>query len=122
MRVELRLAGADAGPAAGGMPLLSRITRESVQLLGLAPGLRVLALCKATAVAVNRSSSRREGRNCLPGIATRVSRAASGGEVALELAGGLQLVGFAAAGHVLRTRDAVVAEVDESAVAIALPG
>lgn len=32
--------------------MTARITQESAQLLGLAPGLPVLALCKATAVQV----------------------------------------------------------------------
>ena len=38
--------------AEGGHELLSSITRESVDLLGLRPGLPVLLLCKATAVSV----------------------------------------------------------------------
>ena len=48
MRVELALAD--------GTALFSRITRESAQLLALHPGQAVLALCKATAVTVDRKS------------------------------------------------------------------
>lgn len=112
VRVQLLLAG--------GQGLVSRITRESAQLLGLATGRPVLALCKATAVKVLADSSPAEGANLLHGQATRVSRARAGGEIALAMAGSLQLVGFAEAGHGLRVRSAAVARVDESAVVLAL--
>lgn len=105
---------------AGGQGLVSRITRESAQLLGLATGRPVLALCKATAVKVSADSSPAEGANLLHGQATRVSRARAGGEIALAMAGGLQLVGFAEAGHGLRVRSAAVARVDESSVVLAV--
>src|SRR5688572_22104891 len=87
MRVELVLAD--------GAVLASRITRESAQLLGLRAGLPVLALCKATAVAVAARAAPAAGRNVLQGRVSRASRAVGGGEVALALGGGLQLVGFA---------------------------
>jgi molybdate transport system regulatory protein len=114
VRVELQLAG-------GGV-LGSRITRESAQLLGLRAGLPVLALFKATAVEVAARRKAAEGVNLLPGQATRVSRAAGGGEVALGVEGGLQVVGFAAAGAGLKKGAAVVAAVHESAVVVALAG
>ena len=47
------LVGALADGSAGAR-LVSRITRESAELLALQPGLPVLALCKATAVTVQR--------------------------------------------------------------------
>lgn len=106
VEVELALAG-------GGL-LHSRITRESVQLLGLAKGQAVLALCKATAVAVAPAG---EGPNVLAGTVARGTRA-GGGEVALTLAGGLQLVGFAAVA--MRKGSPAVAVVEPSAVVIAL--
>jgi molybdate transport system regulatory protein len=112
VRVELVLTG--------GMLLYSRITRESAQLLALHAGQQVLALCKATAVKVSTEALPGQGTNLLQGHATRVSRAAGGGEVALALDGGLQLVGFAGPGHGLKVRNPAVAGVDESAVVIAV--
>lgn len=113
LRVELALADATA--------LASRITRESSQLLALAPGAAVLALCKATAVQVHATARTAAGRNLLPGTVTRASRTA-GGEVAITLDGGLQMVGFAAAGSVLKLRSRAVAIVDETAVVLAVTG
>ena len=60
------------------------------------------------------------GRNLVRGVVTRASRAAAGGEVALQLEGGLQLVGFSAAHIGLKTGDVAFACFDESAVVIAL--
>lgn len=105
---------------AEGLVLHSRITRESAQLLGLQAGLPVLALCKATAVTVAAVLPAREGSNPLEGVATRVPR--GGGEVGLRLAEGLQLVGFAGAGHGLRAGQPAQALLDESAVVLALAG
>ena len=105
-----------------GETVYSRITRESVQLLGLRPGLAVLALCKATAVQVAKTIAPSPARNLLHGAVTRSSRAAAGGEVALRLGSGVQLVGFAAAGHALRLRQPCMASVDESGVVIASTG
>ncbi len=112
LRVELAL------PQGG--RLFSRITRESAQLLGLARGLPVLALCKATAVQMAAQIEAGPARNLLPGTVLRRSRAA--GEVVLQLAGGISLVGFAAAGHGLEPGRAAQAAVDEAGVVIALPG
>jgi molybdate transport system regulatory protein len=114
VRVELALAG--------GQPLASRITRESSQLLGLRAGQPVLALFKATAVAIARQARAAEGRNRLQGRISRASRAAAGGEFALALGSGLQLVGFAPAASGLKLRDEAVACVDEAAVVVALAG
>ena len=107
---------------AGGSVLSSRITRESAQLLGLHAGQPVLALCKATAVEVAAAGEPAPGRNLLRGHVTRVSRAAAGGEVALNLEGGLQLVGFAGPGSGLAVRRPAVARIDESAVVVGLAG
>jgi len=121
VRVHLQLAP--------GVRLVSRITKESAELLALQPGLTVLALCKATAVSVTRVSgtaSRNQqpprGANVLPGRATRVSRGETGDEVALTLDAGLQLVGFAPAISGIRAGSKVSACVEESAVVVALPG
>ena len=105
---------------AGGAALAARITRESAQLLGLVRGLEVLALCKATAVSVQAAgAAAQEGSNALAGTVTRAPRA-TGGEVAMQLAGGLQLVGFAGAGSGLRVRHQAIARLDAAAVVIAL--
>ena len=126
--VHLRL-GADGAGGAGGAALAARITRESAQLLGLQPGLAVQALCKATAVRVERGgrvaapvaeAAALQGLHRLSARATRVVRGASGDEVSAELAGGLQMVGFAAPGSGLRAGSAVVLVIEDNAVVLAL--
>jgi molybdate transport system regulatory protein len=104
-----------------GASLCSRVTRESAQLLGLSPGMPVLALCKATAVLVAQCVERDDARNLLQGRVSRVSRAAHGGEISLQLGAGLSLVGFAGTGHGLAVGGVAVAAVEESAVVLALP-
>ena len=120
-----------------GSQLASLITRESAELLALAPDLPVLALCKATAVRVvapeprpaapaaqatrTRVSVRvADAVNRLGGKAGRLSRGVQRDEVVVTLDGGLQLTGFAARPNRLRVGSRVVAELDESAVVIAL--
>ena len=106
---------------AGGGTLASIITRESAELLGLAAGLPVLALCKATAVRVHAAEAAAPmGGNRLPGRVLRVSRGVQRDEVVATLAGDQQLVGFAARPNRLRAGSRVVASLDESAVVIAL--
>jgi molybdate transport system regulatory protein len=108
--------------------LVSRITRESAELLALRPGLSVLALCKATAVTVSRAGPAGPAQarhshgtfNRVTGRAARVSRAISGDEIAITLDAGLQLFGFATAGSGLRVGSRVQATLDESAVVVAL--
>ena len=103
----------------GGQRLASRITRESAQLLGLHAGQPVLALCKATAVQITADDCA-NAANMLHGTVARASRAAGGGEVALDLDAGLRLVGFCAPGSKLRVRHSAVALFDESAVVVAV--
>lgn len=112
-------------------PLIrSRITRESAELLGLAPGLAVQALCKATAVRVERSSApvasmavaALAGAFRLSAKAVRVSRGALGDEVAAQLPSGLQAVGFAAPESGLRAGSRVTLVVDDTAVVLAMTG
>jgi molybdate transport system regulatory protein len=107
--------------------IAARITQESAELLGLHAGMTVIALCKATAVRVERRVAdapvpRRAGGNRLAGSVAGALRGEGGDEIAVALAGGLQLVGFAAAGSGLRVRQRATAIVDESAVVVALPG
>jgi molybdate transport system regulatory protein len=103
--------------------IVSRITKASAELLGLQAGQEVLALCKATAVTVTASgnSHSKPETQSLDGRAVRISRSKLGDEVSLQLGGGLQLVGFAAAGMNLKTGATVRAQIDEAAVVIALP-
>ena len=103
-----------------GSPLYARITRVSAELLALAPGLKVWALCKATAVQISRNGPSGSAPNTLRGRATRVARASTGAEVALALDCGLQLVGFARPGHGIRARVVCQAHLEDSAVVIAL--
>ena len=120
---------------ADGSQLASLITRESAELLALAPDLPVLALCKATAVrvlapepkpaepaAIARRSPAHvaDAVNRLSGKVGRLSRGVQRDEAVVTLDGGLQLTGFAARPNRLRVGSRVVAELDESAVVIAL--
>ena len=114
MRIEMVLSD--------GSRIASRITRESAQLLGLRPGLSVLALCKATAIVMASTLRPLVGRNLLAGRVSRASRSANGGEVALTLPSGLQVLGFTAPGVVLKVSSDAVAGFDASAVVVALSG
>lgn len=119
--VRVQLSGADA--SAQTLRLAARITRESAELLGLVPGLPVLALSKATAVQVRRlpaSASEVLGENCWPGRVTRVVRGEAGDEVAAQLDAGLHMVGFAAAACGLRARARVQLILPESALVLAV--
>ena len=105
-----------------GQRMAARITRESAELLGLTEGMAAIALCKATAVRVERAGAANARGNRLDGVVASVARGGNGDEIAVALAGPLQLVGFAAGGTGLRSRQRVTASVDEAAVVVALPG
>lgn len=110
---------------AGGGELASLITRESAELLGLTPGQAVLALCKATAVRVQPLEPDAHGGagvNLLAGRVLRASRGVQRDELCVTLAGGMQLVGFAARPNRLRAGSHAGAALDESAVVLALAG
>lgn len=151
----------------GGLTLVSRLTRESTELLGLQTGLAVQVLCKATAVRIEAASS--EAPQCVPppvacsglavlpgpgpaaappvtqeeanapahgspasgakaagapsplvGQVLRLARAGEAQEVVLALPGGLQLVGFTAAGSTLRRGRWAQAVLQASALVLAL--
>ncbi|MES2530805.1 MAG: TOBE domain-containing protein [Pseudomonadota bacterium] len=115
VRVAMRLGAAGR--------IAARVTQESVELLGLRTDMTAIALCKATAVRVERVvSTDMSVDNRLTGTVAAAARGESGDELAVALGDGLQVVGFAASGTGLRTRQRVVAIVDESAVVVALPG
>lgn len=103
-----------------GQLLCSRITLESVQLLSLAPGQKVLALCKATAVTVAPTIVGLGGVNLLRGKVLRRGSGAAGVEVSLQLCPGLGLVGFADAQTPLKLRQAAMAAIEPHAVVIGL--
>ena len=101
----------------------ARVTQESAELLGLCPGMPVLALFKATAVSVGPSPAavlaQQPGINLFYG---EVRRSAQGidTEVGLMLPAGIHLTGFAAEQTVLSPGDAAVAWVSPAAVVIAV--
>lgn len=111
---------------ADGSVLVSRITRESAELLGLAANTPVLALAKATAVKVAAHDAARpspaDAANRLVGVVNRIARASSGDEVVITLPGGLNMVGFALPGLRLAKGDFAEVVLDESAVVLAIGG
>lgn len=106
----------------GGHELVSSITRESADLLGLKPGLPVLLLCKATAVQVMSEAAVPADHGLLPGKVLRVTRGQLRDEVTLALAGGATWTGFADHPFARRKGQTAVATVAGSALVIALPG
>ena len=138
IRVWLR-AAADAG---ADWTIAARITPESYELLGLAPGAPVLALCKATAVKVwlgqerpgqegpgqEEPASSNQSINLWPatvqratyGAATVAEEVVTSDEAVCRLNWGAQIVGFAPAMSGLAADDQVWLEVPESAVVVAV--
>lgn len=105
----------------GGALLVSTITQESADLLGLSPGLSVLALCKATAVVVSLAGS----NNTADALTGRIERCSPGtlkDEVVIALEGGGHWVGFAQHPFTGRVGDVAVAAWLPAALVIGLPG
>lgn len=112
--------------------IAARITPESYELLGLAPGVQVLALCKATAVKVwlgqERPAASAQPINLWPaavqratyGAATVSEDVTASDEAICRLNWGAQIVGFAPAMSGLAADDKVWLEVAESAVVVAV--
>ena len=107
---------------ANGAALVSKITIESAELLGLQPGMSALALCKATAVTVAAKIEAREGLNLIQGQVLSNAPTAPGSEVSVQLMTNLHLIGFYQGPQDLQPQQAVTAAVDESAVVIAIAG
>jgi len=128
IRVWLR-AAAEAG---ADWTIAARITPESYELLGLAPGAQVLALCKATAVKVwlgrERPVDSAQPINLWPAVVQRATYGAAtvsedstaSDEAVCRLNWGAQMVGFAPAMSGLAAEDQVWLEVAESAVVVAV--
>lgn len=126
IRVWLR-AASDAG---SDWTIAARITPESYELLGLAPGVPVLALCKATAVKVwlvqEKPAASSQSINLWPAVVQRATYGAApavgdtnaSDEAICKLGWGAQIVGFAPAMSGLLLNDKVWLEVAESAVVI----
>lgn len=107
---------------ADGQALVSRITLESLELLGLQPRQSVLAMFKATAVTIAPTIVAAGDVNLLHGQVARRGASATGLEVSLQLASGLALVGFADAHSPLKLRQRAMAAVEPNAVVIAVTG
>lgn len=111
--------------AAGGVRLRPTVTRESADLLGLAPGLPVWVLSKATAVSVGatRPPTQASGspRCDVEGRVRRMTLGEGRDEVVLALPGGAPWVGFAPHPCGLRPGQSVWASVEAQALVLALP-
>ena len=105
-----------------GATLLSKITQESAELLGLQVGMPALALCKASAVTVSAHAEGLAEHNQLWGQLKDTVDAAPGSEVSVALAPGLQIVGFTGEKVALKAGQAAVVWVDAASVVIALGG
>jgi molybdate transport system regulatory protein len=115
----------------GGAALTASLTRESADLLGLAPGLEVLALCKATAVSVVAAPRAAPAaaveeagaqRCALQGRVQRVAKGAERDEVVLALDGGGHWVGFAPHPFTARVGARAQASMPYAALVVGLPG
>ncbi len=114
----------------GGARLTASVTSESADLLGLAPGLEVLTLCKATAVSVLSAAQAATAvkgdaaaqRCSLEGRVERVSKGADRDEVVLALEGGGHWVGFAVHPFTARVGARAVATMPYAALVVGLAG
>jgi len=113
-RVQLELAN--------GTTLVSRITKESAELLGLRAGMSALLLCKATAVAIGTELQKAPSLNVMGGAVLSSTSPPAGGETSIALLPGLNLIGFSAGKEALSKGQRAMATVDESALVIAVPG
>ena len=118
--VVVQMHGAEVG--AQQFVVRSHITQESAQLLGLQPGLPVLAMCKATAVTVVAGAAADAAPNHWSGNVARATRGGAVQELSVRLDAGVQLVGFSREATSLRARAKVAVAVEPSAVVIALSG
>ncbi len=118
--------------AASGAILTSCITRESADLLGLAPRVQVLVLCKATAVRVLSPEPLKRGAVGVPagdgpvcqldGAVERVAAGKGTDEVVLALDGGGYWVGFATHPFACAPGERAVARMNANALVLGLPG
>ena len=79
----------------------------------------MLVLCKATAVHIKKASSEKD-KNVVYGIVVRKSRGSASGEVNLLVEPGITIVGFVDQLSGFNISDEALAEIDETAVVLAL--
>lgn len=103
----------------GGTVFHSKITAASAELFELHTGQQVLVLCKATAVHIKKASSEKD-KNVVHGIVVRKSRGSASGEVNLLVEPGITIVGFVDQLSGFNISDEALAEIDETAVVLAL--
>lgn len=111
VRVELR--------SKGGTVFYSKITASSAELFELHIGQAVLVLCKATAVHIKKASSEKD-KNVVHGVVVRKSRGSASGEVNLLVEPGITIVGFVDQLSAFSISDEALAEIDDTAVVLAL--
>ena len=119
---------------ADGQRLSSRVTRESLELLGLKIDMPVLALCKATAVTIAptivtmgevnvvNSANAANVINLIKGHISKRLGLKQDGQVSLTLGQGLQLAGFTDRSARLKLKQPAMAAIAESAIVIGLAG
>jgi molybdate transport system regulatory protein len=107
---------------ANGALLMSKITMESAELLGLQEGMSALALCKATAVTVATNIEPRDGLNLMQGQVQSNALITPGTEVSVQLMDNLHLIGFFQGEQAFPYPRKVTAALDASAVVIAIAG
>ena len=100
--------------------LTARVTHESLELLHLSPGQKVIAMCKATAVTIAPTIVATQGVNLLKGKVLRRGKGDSGLEISLQLDTGLALVGFTDHQTSLKLRQSASAAIEPNAVVIAV--
>ncbi|GAB4217996.1 MAG: hypothetical protein Fur007_22060 [Rhodoferax sp.] len=112
----------DATATRANADLVAAITAESAELLGLQPGLTLLALCKATAVTLTAPEAEPPATcHALDGTLIRVHAGAGRPQAVLQCPGGQQLVGFADPPLPLAQGQPARAHIAESVIVLALP-
>jgi len=119
-KIERHSASAQIELAMERQSLQAQITHESLELLHLKPGQKVIAMFKATAVSIVPSMVAMKGVNHLQGRVLRRGKGVSGFEISLEVGTDLTLVGFAGPQTILKGRQSAVAAVEANAVVIAV--
>ncbi len=116
VHVVLKLAAVtDPGPL-----ITSRVTRESAQLLGLRPGLQVLALSKATAITIGLHHRASSKASVIMGTTLKAHKVSAGNELTVRITPTTVLVGIASQDLTLRADAQVKVRIAHSAVVIAL--
>ena len=97
---------------------VAKITKESVQLLDLKPGVQVMVLCKATAVSMSAELPQPAPANWTKGKVMRQSRE-DPAEVSMQISPHLKLIGFAGK-HSIKTGETAYAFFEDSSLVLAL--